>query len=73
MRREEKPTRCHCMHFVALYDMLNMFRAILCPSSGALDYMRVFAAYGVLCSAAVCRGSGAGQQGVRSGRGMLHD
>ena len=54
------------------YDMLNMFRALLCPSSGFLDYMYVIAANGVQCLAAGCRGSGAGQQGVRPGRGMLH-
>ena len=48
-----------------------MFRALLCPSSGALYYMCVFAAYGVPCSAAVCGGSGAGQQGGRPGIGML--
>ena len=54
------------------YDMPNMFRALLCPSSGALDYMCVIAAYGVQCLVAGCRGSGAGQQGVRLGRGMLH-
>ena len=70
-RREEKPTRCHCIHFIALYDMLNMFRALLCPSSGALDYMCVFAAYGVPCSDAVCRVSGAGQQAMRPGRGIF--
>ena len=33
------------------YDMLNMFRALLCPSSGARDYtnmcMCVITAYGV--------------------------
>ena len=34
------------------YDMLNMFRARLCPSSGALDYMCVITSYGVPCSAA---------------------
>ena len=49
-----------------------MFRALLCPSSGALGYMCVIAACGVQCLAAGCRGSGAGQQGVRPGRGMLH-
>jgi len=26
MRREEKPTRCHCMLYCT-YDMGNMFRA----------------------------------------------
>ena len=36
MRREEKPTRCHCK-FYCIYDTLNMFRALLCPLSGALD------------------------------------
>ena len=60
------------MHFIAFYDMLNMFRVLLCPSSGALDYMCVFAAYGVQFLAVGCRGSGAGQQGVRPGRGILH-
>jgi len=34
--------------------------------------MYVFAVYGVPCLAAGCRGSGAGQQAVRPGRGMLH-
>jgi len=31
--------------FIAL--MLNMYRALLCPSSGAQDYVCVIAAYGV--------------------------
>ena len=44
--------------FIAL--MLNMFRALLCPSSGARDYMRVITAYGVQCLVAGCRGSSAG-------------
>jgi len=55
------------------YNMLNMFRALLCPSSGARDYMRVIAAYGVQCLVVGCRRSGAGQQAMRPGRGMLHD
>ena len=50
-----------------------MFRALLCPSSGALHYIRVITAYGVQCLVAGCRGSGAGQQAVSSGRVMLHD
>ena len=36
--REEKPTRCHWMVYCTC-NMLNMFRALLCPSSGARDYM----------------------------------
>ena len=36
MRREEKPTRCRYMLY-CIYDTLNMFRALLCPSSGARD------------------------------------
>ena len=40
MRREEKPTSCHWMVYCT-YNMLNMFRALLCPSSGARDYMCV--------------------------------
>ena len=34
----KKPTRCHLvLHLFLLYNLLNMFRATLCPSSGA-DY-----------------------------------
>jgi hypothetical protein len=35
--------------------------------------MYAITACGVQCLAAGCRGSGAEQQGVRPGRGMLHD
>jgi hypothetical protein len=49
-----------------------MFRAHLYPSPGARDYLCVITAYGVQCSVVSCRGSGAGQQAVRPGRGMLH-
>ena len=38
------------------YDTLNMFRAILCPSSEALDYMYAIGACGVQCLAAGCQG-----------------
>ena len=55
------------------YNMLNMFRALPCPSSGARDYMYVITAYGAQCLVAGCRGSGAVQQAMRPGRGMLHD
>ena len=72
LRREEKPTRRHSMVYWT-YNTLNMFRALLCPSSGARDYMCVITAYGVQCLVAGCLGSGAGQQPVRTGRGMLHD
>ena len=47
------------------YDTLNIFRTLLCPSSGARDYMCVISAYGVQCLVAGCRGSGAEQQAVR--------
>ena len=67
--REEKPTRCHWKVYCT-YNMLNMFRALLCPSSGARDYMCVITAHGVQCLVAGCRGSGAGQQAMW---GMLHD
>ena len=35
---KKKPTRCHLVLYVFLrYKLLNMFRATLCPSSGADD------------------------------------
>jgi len=34
---EQEPTRC-CLLFYCTYDRLNMFRALLCPSSGAHDF-----------------------------------
>jgi hypothetical protein len=72
MRREEKPARCHRMLYCT-YDTLNMFRALLCLSSGVRNHMCVITAYGVKCLVAGCRGSGAEQQAMRLGRGMLHD
>ena len=59
--------------FIALIIMLNTFRALLCPSSGARDYMCVITAYGVQCLVAGCRGSGAEQQAMCPGRGMLQE
>ena len=41
MRREEKPTRCHWILYCT-YNMLNMFRALLCPSSGVREYTGLF-------------------------------
>jgi hypothetical protein len=35
--RKEDPTRCYLL-FYYTYNMLNMFQAPLCPSSGAHDY-----------------------------------
>jgi hypothetical protein len=37
LNEEEEPNRCHLV-FYYIYDRLNMFRAALCPSSGAHDY-----------------------------------
>jgi len=33
----KKPTRCHLVYFISTYQLLNMFRATMCPSSGADD------------------------------------
>ena len=44
-RREENQldaTEC----FYCTNNLLNMFRALICPSSGARDYTCVIAAYG---------------------------
>jgi hypothetical protein len=37
INEEEEPTRCYLV-FYYTYDRLNMFRAPLCPSSGAHNY-----------------------------------
>ena len=48
----KKPTRCHLVLYLFLsispYKLLNMFRATLCPSSGADDLVVFFL---VWCSA----------------------
>jgi hypothetical protein len=45
-RREENQLDA-TERFTALYNLLNMFRARLCPSSGARDYTCFSTAYGV--------------------------
>ena len=40
------------LYALCIYDTLIMLQALLCPSSGALDYMYAIAAYGVQC----CKG-----------------
>ena len=70
-RRDEKPTRCHCTLYCT-YDTLNMFRALPCPSSGALDYMYAIAAYGVQCLVARCRGQVQGSRVCNDARTNTH-
>jgi len=53
------------------YDTLNMNLALLCLSSGARECICVITAYGVQCLVAGCRESGAGQQAVSPGRGII--
>jgi len=43
------PTRCNRGFYCRSYCLLNMFRAPLCPSSGAQEYYTVVAACGVSC------------------------
>ena len=43
------PTRCNRSFYCRSYCLLNMFRASLCPSSGAQEYYTVVAACGILC------------------------
>ena len=43
------PTRCNRGFYCRSYCLLNMFRAPLCPSSGAQDYYTVVAACGISC------------------------
>ena len=43
------PTRCNRGFYCSSYCLLNMFRAPLCPSSGAQEYYTVVAACGISC------------------------
>ena len=43
------PTRCNRGFYCRSYCLLNMFRASLCPSSGAQEYYTVVVACGILC------------------------
>jgi hypothetical protein len=43
------PTRCNRGFYCRSYCLLNMFRAPLCPSSGAHEYYTVVAACGIWC------------------------
>ena len=43
------PTRCNIGFYCRSYSLLNMFRAPLCPSSGAQAYYTVLAACGISC------------------------
>ena len=43
------PTRCNRGFCCRSYCLLNMFRALLCPSSGAQEYYTVVAACGISC------------------------
>ena len=43
------PTRCNRGFNCRSYCLLNMFRASLCPSSGAQDYYTVVVACGISC------------------------
>ena len=43
------PTRCNRGFYCKSYCLLNMFRASLCPSSGAQEYYTVVAGCGILC------------------------
>ena len=43
------PTRCNRGFYWRSYCLLNMFRALLCPSSGAQEYYTVVAACGISC------------------------
>jgi len=43
------PTKCNRGFYCRSYCLLNMFRAPLCPSSGAQEYYTVVAACGISC------------------------
>ena len=50
----ERPTRCYTIVYWT-YDSLNMFRAPLCPSSGAGDYTDIHSMWHITLVVAGCR------------------
>ena len=49
MCENKMPTRCNRGFYCRSYCLLNMFRAPLCPSSGAQEYYTLVAACGISC------------------------
>ena len=47
LKRREENQLDATESFYCTYNLLNMFRALICPSPGARDYTCVIAAYGV--------------------------
>ena len=54
----EKPTRCYTMVYWT-YNPLNMFPALLCPSSGARDYTGGYSMWHITCCSATSLNSDA--------------
>jgi hypothetical protein len=67
----EKKNQLDVTEWLIALTMFNMSRVLLCPSSGARDYMCIITAEGGQCLVAGCWRSGVGQQAIRPGRGML--
>ena len=74
--------RCICVEKKSQLDVTECFIALMICSTcfghfyahhQERENIYVITAYGVQCLVAGCRGSGAGQQAMRPGRGMLHD
>ena len=59
------PTRCNRGFYCRSYCLLNMFRASLCPSSGAQEYYTVVAACGNSCCGFSSSWSGVGLRVMR--------
>ena len=49
IRGNKMPTGCNRGFYCRSHCLLNMFRAPLCPSSGAQEYYTVVAACGISC------------------------
>ena len=47
------PTRCNRGFYCRSYCLLNMFRAPICPSSGAQEYYTVVTVCGISCCKSV--------------------
>jgi len=70
--KRENPTRCYTIVYWT-YDPLNMFRALLCPSSGAQECTGDYSMWHITLCLKMVRWSGVGLRAIHPGWRVLLD